>query len=65
MSRLETSSSLESGVKTVAQYTGAAVFGVIGWQLAAPELGILWGAVSATVGAVIGKNIGSAVVSSK
>ncbi len=63
MSRLESSSMLERGVHTVAEVTGAAVGAVLGWNLAAPELGVLWGGVSAAVGLVLGKNLGSAVVS--
>lgn len=55
-------SGLEGGVKTLAEYTGAAVGAVLGWQVAAPEVGVLWSFVSATVGAIIGKKVTEGVV---
>lgn len=61
MKSAESSFTFENGVKTVAEYTGAAVGAVLGWNLAAPELGVFWGAVSAAVGLVIGKKVGQAV----
>jgi len=57
MRSAETPSSIENGVKSAAEWTVAGVAGVLTWQSLVPEVGILWGAVSATVAAVLGKKL--------